>query len=188
MKVVFGIFFISTSVFAIAQNNWEQLQKAEDLLNEGKTFNVPYLLKRSAKLKGPVCGNAASQLDLENKRLWAKYYSVKGDTDRALSNLLPFVFNNGLAPSDSLALFTYYILLDKYGKDKLRALFLESLDEFSKSAAKKEMQRNQYQIKFLDQVLTYYDWTLKPKTNIAEEIRQDIEAQYFSQLILIDLR
>ena len=186
MKVVFGIIFISTSVFAIAQNNWEQLQKAEDLLNEGKTFNVPYLLKRSVKLKGPVCGNAASQLEHENNRLWAKYYSVKGDTDRALSNLLPYVFNNGLAPTDSLALFAYYLLLDKYGKDKLRSLFLESLDEFSKSVTKNETKQGPYQIKFLNEVLTYYDWSPKAKTNIAEEIRKDIEAQYFSQLILID--
>ena len=86
------------------------------------------------------CGNEWAAYDLYKATMYAQLYEGKGQYERAVRNLVPHIFDNGLASNANLLQELVQILRAHYTTTEIRAELQRSLATLSMHAKKGEVQ------------------------------------------------
>ncbi len=107
------------------------------------------------------CGNAIEADEIYKRETYGRIYYGLGDTKKALSFLLPKIFENGFASNSSLVELTYDILLKEFKFPFLKKEFEKSIQNFySKKSTEYTIERDLYYINFLENEIEIPNWTL----------------------------
>lgn len=126
------------------------------------------------------CGNAHASNQIYNAEKYGKIYNGLGNTDKALSYLLPNIFNNGLANNSDLVELTFEILTKNNNLSHLKTEFNNSIDNFySKERKEGKEEWTNYYIKFLNYEIEIPSWNIgyepdkeKIKTELIKTIKK----------------
>lgn len=133
------------------------------------------------------CGNAFAEDEIYNAKQYAKIYIGLGYNEKALSYLLPHIFNNGLASNSSLVELTINFLKDNYSQEKLKADFENSTKNiYSKVEKNGDSEWTKYYIKYFSSEIEIPSWSLsfeidteKTKSELEKTIN---ESEFYKKL------
>jgi len=126
------------------------------------------------------CGNAHASNQIYNAEKYGKIYNGLGNTEKALSYLLPNIFNNGLANNSELVELTFEILTESNNLSKLKTEFNNSIDNlYSKEIKDGKDEWTNYYIKFQNYEIEIPSWNIvyepdkeKIKTELIKTIKK----------------
>lgn len=107
------------------------------------------------------CGNAIEADKIYNAKIYGEIYYGLGNTKKALSYLLPKIFENGFANNSNLVELTYNILFKEFEPQFIKKEFEKSIQNFySRKSTEYTIERNLYYINFLNNEIEVPNWTL----------------------------
>lgn len=110
------------------------------------------------------CGNEMEAAEIYTAEMYSRAYLGLQDTTKAIRVLLPYIFDNGLAPNTSLVNDAIKLLQARYEKNYLSAQLNNAIDGLTaKTIKEKKYQYEKYQIVFLDVTIDVPDMTLRLK-------------------------
>jgi hypothetical protein len=135
---------------------------------EYKKINEKYPLQH-------YCGNAFAEDEIYNAKQYAKIYIGLGDNDKALSYLLPHIFNNELANNSSLVELTTNFLKENYSQEKLITDFENSTKNiYSKVEKNKDYEWTNYYIRYFESEIKIPSWTISLESD-NEKYKSELE-------------
>lgn len=121
------------------------------------------------------CGNAFASNDIYNAKQYAQIYLGLGETKKALSYLLPNVFDNGLANNSDLVKLTVETLKRNYELSLLKKEFGNSIEHiYSRVEKQNKNEWTNYYIKYFDTEIEIPSWKLSYETD-KEKLKTDLE-------------
>ncbi len=147
---------------------------------EYKIINEKYPLQH-------FCGNAYASENIYNSKQYANIYIGLGNTKKALSYLLPNIFNDGLAKNSDLIDLTIKTLENNHKKPFLKTNFENSLNKFySKKVKRGDDEWSNYYIKYLDTEIEVPSWSFAFETDndiIKAELEKTVkESEFYLKL------
>lgn len=90
------------------------------------------------------CGNELEADRIEMATYFGECYWGLNEFDKSMNVLLPHVFNSGLADNDHLVKLTVQYLIEKYGKEKVKAELTKSLGTVTSKTRKMGKEKYDY--------------------------------------------
>lgn len=160
----------------------------EIYINKGEFDTALKYIKNNKKYPlQHFCGNAFAEDEIYNAKQYARIYIGLGYNEKALSYLLPHIFNDGLASNSSLVELTINFLKDNYPEEKLKVDFENSIKNiYSKVEKKGDNEWTKYYIKYFSYEIEIPSWNLsfeadkeKTKSKLEKTIT---ESEFYKKL------
>ncbi len=147
---------------------------------EYKKLNEKYPLQH-------FCGNAFAADEIYNAKQYAKIYNGIGKNKKALSYLLPHIFNNGLANNSGLIDLTIESLKKNFDQSLIKKDFEKSISEvYSKIEKDGKGEHTYYFIKYFNIEIGVPSWNLSFESDsgaIKSELEKSIrESEFYKKL------
>ncbi|WP_299715245.1 hypothetical protein [uncultured Tenacibaculum sp.] len=112
------------------------------------------------------CGNAYAEDEIHNAQLYGEIYKGLGDTKKAISYLLPHMFNNGLASNSNIIDFTVKLLKTEYTKERLIDELNNSIKHYySRIEKRNDEEWTNYYIRFFNFEIEVPSWEISYETD-----------------------
>lgn len=122
------------------------------------------------------CGNAFAEDEIYSAIQYAEIFIGLGEPQKALSYLLPNIFNNGLADNSDLVELTAKTLKDNYKLASLIKDFKNSIDNiYSRVEKQNQNTWTNYYIKYLDTEIEIPIWEIGYYETDSEKMKSECE-------------